>query len=203
MTSHHRLVCEVPLNVLCQSCGCFIASRAVLLQCLEHDPVQIAAYHLMQASRIRLSVLGHSHRGLSQAAYSNTYSRRVLLAYDPPLLIEAGLIQILLLKRRRTRKQLVKQHAQCVDITAGIDVQSAQLGLFRAHVQKCADDLKVLSVDRLVGQAGIDGFGYTEVNHLRYRPPIVQCHQYIAGLDIAVNDPFVMGVLYRTADLDK
>ena len=45
------------------------------------------------------------------------------------------------IERRVAGQQFVQQHAQRVDVAAGVDVQLVQLGLFGAHVLERADDL--------------------------------------------------------------
>ena len=71
-------------------------------------------------------------------------------------------------KRRGAGQQFVEQHTQRVDVAASIDIQRAELGLFRAHVERRADHLdkdvwcSVFSVSSLA-----DGFGHTKVDDLR------------------------------------
>ena len=57
---------------------------------------------------------------------------------------------------------------------------------------------RVLSVNRLLGR-----FGDAKVDHLRHRHAVVQGDQDIRGLDVAVDDPLLMGVLDRVANLDE
>ena len=72
-------------------------------------------------------------------------------------------------------------------------------GLFGAHVFQGADDHAVLGKQGLFRQALVDCLGDAEVNHLGHRLAIGKCHQHIRGLDIAVNDSLLMGVLNRLA----
>jgi hypothetical protein len=41
----------------------------------------------------------------------------------------------------------------------------------------------------------MQGLGDPEVDHLHHRPIIVQRHQYVRRLDVAVDDSLLMGVL--------
>ena len=55
-------------------------------------------------------------------------------------------------KRRRAGEQLVEQHAERIDVAAGIDVEAVHLGLLGAHVERRADHLAEAGVERLLGE---------------------------------------------------
>src|SRR5437762_821790 len=60
------------------------------------------------------------------------------------------------------------------------------------------------SVQRLVGQFLIScGFGDPKINHLRNRNAIVERHQNVRRLEIAMNDALLVSVLDRLANLDE
>ena len=80
---------------------------------------------------------------------------------------------------------------------------AAHLGLLGAHVQRRADHLRELRVERLLGQLLADRLGHAEVDHLRHRPAVVQRDQHVGRLEVAVDDPLLMGVLHRLADRDE
>ena len=84
-------------------------------------------------------------------------------------LVVPGLLEPLLVERRRAGQQLVQQHAERVDVAPGVDVQAAHLRLLRAHVQRRADHLGEAGEQRLVGQLLSERLGDAEVDHLR--PP--------------------------------
>ena len=44
---------------------------------------------------------------------------------------------------------------------------------------------------------------HAEVDHLGHRLAVVQRHQHVGGLDVAVDDPLLVGVLDRLADRDE
>ena len=129
--------------------------------------------------------------------------RRLLLADDPADLVEAGLAQPLLVERRGAGEQFVEQHAQRVDVAAGVDVQAAHLGLLGAHVQRRADHLAEAGEERLLGQLLTDGLGDAEVDDLGHRHAVVQRDQDVGRLEVAVDDPLLMGVLDGLADRDE
>ena len=56
----------------------------------------------------------------------------------------------------------------------------------------------VLSVSRPAGR-----LGDAEVDHLRHRHAVVQRDQDVRRLDVAVDDPLLVRVLDRLADLDE
>src|SRR5439155_22587057 len=100
--------------------------------------------------------------------------------------------------------QFVEQHTQAVDVAARVNVQTAQLGLFRAHVGRGADKLFKGREQGLIGQRLIGGgLGDAEINDLRHGHAIVVGHQDVRGLDVAVNDAFLMRVLDGVTNLHE
>ena len=75
-------------------------------------------------------------------------TRRLVFADDPPHLVEAGFAERLLVERRRAGEQLVEQHAQRIDVAAGIDAELVHLGLLGAHVERRADELGKAGIER-------------------------------------------------------
>ena len=80
---------------------------------------------------------------------------------------------------------------------------AAQLGLLGAHVLERADDRAVLGEQRLLGQPLVDRLGDAEVDDLGHRLAVVERHQHVRRLDVAVDDPLLVGVLDRLADRDE
>ena len=109
----------------------------------------------------------------------------------------------LLRERRAAGQQFVEQHAQRVDVAAGVDVELVELGLLRAHVLQRADDRAEAGVQRLLGQLLPGRLGHAEVDHLGHRPVVVQRDQHVGRLDVAMDDALLMGVLDRLADGDE
>src|SRR5579871_1660944 len=54
-----------------------------------------------------------------------------------------------------------------------------------------------------LGEPLVDGLGDAEVDHLRHRFIVVHGDQHVTGLQVAVDDPFLVGVLQRGADLNE
>jgi hypothetical protein len=128
---------------------------------------------------------------------------RIDFANQPPDFIDAGPTQSFAVKRRARRQQLVEQHAQGIHVAPRIDIQRVHLGLFRAHVERRADHLVECRVNRLLRQSRTGRLGDPKVDHLGHRNVVVQCDQNVRRLDVAVDDPFLMRVLNRPADLGK
>jgi len=97
--------------------------------------------------------------------------------------------------RQLTGQQLVEKHAQRVDIRAGIDVLLSHR-LLGAHVPGRAELLAILRLDGTV-----DRFGDPEIDDLGVRVVPRRCHEHVGRLDVAVDDPLLMGVLHPVADL--
>ena len=100
-------------------------------------------------------------------------------------------------------QQFVEQHAQAVDVAARVDVQPAHLRLLRTHVSRRADELVQLRVNRRVRQPAFRRLGDAEIDHLRHRHAVVQRHEDVRRLDVAVDDPLLVRVLDGLADLDE
>ncbi len=75
--------------------------------------------------------------------------------------------------------------------------------MFRTHVQRRTDHRGEACVDYFIGQLLPQGFGDSEVDHLDHRDTVVWCDQDIAGLEVAMNHPFLMSVLHGMADLNE
>ena len=60
-----------------------------------------------------------------------------------------------------------------------------------------------LRVNRRVGQPALRGLGNAEVDDLRHGHAVVQRDEDVRRLEIAMDDPFLMRVLHRLADLDE
>jgi hypothetical protein len=60
-----------------------------------------------------------------------------------------------------------------------------------------------LRVNRRVRQLPFRGLGDAEINDFGYGHSVVQSHQNVRRLDVAVNDALLMRVLDRLADFDK
>ena len=121
----HRLVGQVALHVQREAVGRLVAAVAVLLQRLHHDPVQLAADQLRQLRRLRVPLGRDRRQRVLRLRQPGARPGRLLLADDAADLVVGRLLEPLLGERRRAGQQLVQEHAERVDVAAGVDVQVA------------------------------------------------------------------------------
>ncbi len=139
----------------------------------------------------------------TQCAQPHAGPRRFLFANDALHFIQAGILESLPVEWRGTCQQLIEQHAQRVQVGAGIYVLGGPLGLLGTHIQRRADHLLDIGVNRRIGQRLVNGLGDPEVNDFGDRRRTVRRDQNVRGLDVPVDDPFQVGVLNGLADLDE
>ena len=134
----HRLVRQVPLDVGHQTVRRLVPTRPVLLQRLEHDPVQIPPHQLGQLRRFGAPVGRHARQGVAGRELG-AGSRGFDFPNDPQHLQKCRLPKTLPVHRCATRQQFIEQHAQRIHVGAGVDVPVVQVGLFGRHVFRSAD----------------------------------------------------------------
>ena len=193
------------LHISGQAVGSFVATRAILLERLHHNPVKVPAQQMDKLRRLDAAVFGR--RGQIDGKHDAQAGRRadgLFFADGSAHFIKAGGQEFLLIQRRLASEQLVKQHSQAVDVGPCVDVQATQLRLFRTHVGGGADELLEGREQCLVGQtlAG-RGLGHAKIYDLRHRHAIMVGHQNVRRLDVAVNDPLLVRVLDGLANLNE
>ena len=201
-TRLHRFIRKVALYVHREAVGRLVAAVAVLLQRLHHDPIQFASHQLRQPRRFRPAVGGQRRQALRRAQLRARF-RRLLLADHPQHFQHAGLGQRLAGKRRAAGQQLVQEHAQRVDVAAGVDVELVDLGLLGRHVFQRTDDRPEAGDQRLVGQLLPGRLGHAKVDNLRHRLAVIEGDQHVGRLQVAVDDALLMRVLHRLTDRDE
>jgi hypothetical protein len=98
----------------------------------------------------------------------------------------------------RADQQLVENDTQGVDVGPRVDVHRRGVGLLGGHVHRRADDRSGV-LQALVGQVEFRGLGDAEVDDLRGGPAVDFGDEDIAGLEVAVDDPLLVGVLHGPA----
>jgi hypothetical protein len=195
-----RLVAARPLDVRREVRGRQVAAAAVLLEGLEHDPVEIAAQPRGQRSRRRRARggpragVGRLHHG-PRARWRDP--RVDDLARD-----DAGVEAV---ARDgvgpAAGQQLVQQHPQRVDVGASIDLERRQLRLLGAHVLGRAEQVADARVGvRVIGRCG-RRLGDSEVDDLRNRAPVDLRDQDVRRLEVAVDHAAQVRELHARADL--
>ena len=141
--------------------------------------------------------------GRLQGRHPRAGPRRFRFAEHPLQFLPVGGVEPIAVERRHAGQQFVQQYSQRVDIAARIHIQAVDVRLLGTHVQRRTDHQGKPGVNRLVGQPLPDGLGDAKVDDLRHRDPVEQRNQDVAGLDVPMNDPFLMGVLDGLANLDE
>ncbi len=93
--------------------------------------------------------------------------------------------------------------AKGVDIAARIDIPKRSFRLFRAHVFGCSDQYAQRGMQRSFSEFLVDRFGNPKIDDLDLRRVIDLRHQDIGGLEVPMNDAFVVCVLDRVTDLGE
>ena len=170
----HWLVIQKALDVKPQSVGGLISTRAIFFQRFHRDPIQIASQQMNELGRVGLTVFGRiGQLSVDHRAEARGRPLGLLFADGAPHLVQPGSDQGFRIKGRLAGEQFIKQHAQRVDVAAGINVQTAHLGLLRAHVSRGADELLERSEKGLIGEAYLVRIGDAEINDFRHRHAVV------------------------------
>ena len=136
---------------------------------LHHDPVEVALDESAQPVGIDLAMGRRGRARFAQRADPRAGLGRLLLADDAADFVERRRAHPLLVERRRAGEQFVEQHAQRVDVAAGVDVEAGHLRLLGAHVERRADHLGEGGEQRLLGELLARRLGHAEVDHLGHR----------------------------------
>ncbi len=116
-------------------------------------------------------------------------------------MVYAAFAKRLRIERQRTGQQFIKQHAQRIDIRAGVDILRAHLRLLGAHVLRRADKLALLGVQRPFGQRLSEGLGDAEVDNLHDGFITLHGDQNVRRLHVAVDDALLVRIFERLANL--
>ena len=186
-----RFILKVPLQVHRQRVGRLVAARAVFLQTLQHDPVQVAAHKVNQLRWLRLTKAGGAGLfGREQRAETRGGAERFLLPDRATHFLKAGSEEFLRVERRAAREQFVEQHPQRIDVAARVDVRDGHHRLLGAHVGRRTQKLFERDEKRLVGKPSLCRLGDPEINdhgHPR-RARSMNGHQNVRRLQVPVDD---------------
>ena len=201
----HRLVVEEALDVEGEGVGGLVSAKAVLLEGLHHDPVEVAAEGSSQAGGIDAVAGGH---GGALGAFEGRHARggpgRIDLADHAAHLVVTGAEEGLGIERRCPREELVKDARPASRCRSGCRHRgrSRRPAPARCRVRR-PDELLEAREEGLVGEALLGGLGDSEVDDLGHGAVAVQGHEDVGGLEIAVNDALLVGVAHGRADVEK
>src|SRR6185369_2406993 len=191
----------MPLDVRLQCVSGLVSDLSVLLKAPHHDPVQVSFQVLKEILWAETSVYG-SRRGLwSQQPEASGRPGWLDIANETPQFINGGGLEGLTLERCDAGQQLIQDHPKRIDIRARIDIDAAELRLFRTHVRRCADHLVCPREQGFFRELLSKGLGDAEIYDLRDRMKIDTNHEDVRRLQVAVNDCLLMRVLHSAADL--
>ena len=195
---------QIAIDVGGHGAGRFVPPVAVLFQGLHGDPVQFAAVRSAERARIDPACAGNGGKQIGpQRADLRTRPQRLHFANHTPHFVEPRCPQDLFVERGRAGQQFVQQDSERIDVAPRVHVQAAQLRLLGRHVQGRADHLPVGREQRPVGQLLVQGFRDAEIDHFHDGLVVVQRDHDVGRLEIAMDDPFLVRVLHRPADIDK
>ena len=102
--------------------------------------------------------------------------------------------------------QFIKDSAEAEEVCAGIYPSGTAGCLFRRHVLRRAHDLRFqrhrsTEAAGRSGGAGINSLGNAEVDDLGDRPIVHARYQNVPGLEITMDDPLLVRMLYGQARL--
>ncbi len=189
------------LDVVRQANGRVVAPVPLFGQRLHHDPVQVAADQPGKLHRLAMPASGDRGKRLGSADPAGR-RRRLDLADQPQHLVQRRTLERVSLDRRRAGQKLVKNHAQGVNIGTGVDIERVESRLLGGHVERRAGNAAKRGEKAMLGEphtAG--GLGQTEVDDLGNGCSVMAFDQDVGGLQVAVDDPLLVGVLHGRADL--
>ena len=127
-------------------------------------------------------------------------TRRFVFAQPPQHLVECQFVEI---ERPHSDQQLVQHHSQRVHVGARVHVRSGRAGLLGTHVGRRPQNRSRLREQGFGGQRLRNGLGYAEVDDTRHRLAVHFAHQNVGWLQIAMDDGFLVRMLYALADLNE
>ena len=99
------------------------------------------------------------------------------------------------IERQRPAEQLIEHDAERIHVTSSIDVLAAGVCLLGADIVKRANQRTNLCVKRPGVQTLRGRLGYSKIDDARDRLAVHFRDQDVGGLQIAMNDGFLMSVL--------
>lgn len=199
-----RFVVEVAFDVACEVVGGGVAAGAIFFEGLEGDPVEVALEEMGEAGGVGAAACGDPGLGFGrEVAKAAGRGERILFTKDAAEAVQACACEFFFVEGCVADEKFVEEDAEAVDVCAGVEVGGAEVGLFRAHVGRCAEEGAEFGVEGFVGERVIEGLGDAEVDDLGAWGALVKGDEDVGGFDVAVDDAFLVGVLDGVADLEE
>jgi hypothetical protein len=125
-----------------------VATAALFLERLHRDPVEFARQAVSERARLYFPIFGQWLRGVTEGSNPGARPWRIdftKLLYN---FLRTRAMQRFVFERKNTGQQFIENHAERIDVGAGVDSALGELGLFGAHVLRRADDGTDLSEHR-------------------------------------------------------
>ncbi len=133
----------------------------------------------------------------------HTRTRRLILANDAHNFRVAADAKPICVQRSLTGKQFVEKHSQRIDIASRVDSQPAHLSLLGTHVSGRTDHLAIRGINRFLGQVLAESLRNAEVDDLDDRFTVMERDQNVRRFQIAMDDPLLMSMLNRSANVSE
>ena len=180
-------------KVFCERVCGLVATFAVFLERLEHDPVEVGPQGLPRRNGALLV--------LSELPQSRARTRRFRLGAGLPHRRRTAAAQLRRRERQLADEQFVEHHAEREDVCARVDVGVAAIRLLGGHVFGRADHLACFREQRGFDELLAERLGEAEVDDLDARRRGVAADEHVGRLEVAVHDALVVRVLHCVADL--
>jgi len=195
---------EMPLNVLGQGMRGGVPPVRFLGHRFQREPIQVPTQSSPQASDIRATLGRDLGRRFSRNPVQACAGRlRIFLTDDASDVLRPSLPESLGIEGEYPGQQFVQDHAQRIDISSRVNALGGRFGLLGTHVLRRPDKLALLGIQGPLRQGLGQGLGNAKVDDLGDRPVLRERHQDVRGLEVPMDDPLVMRVLHRVADLQE
>ena len=127
-------------------------------------------------------------------------ARHVLIAEATKHFVVGQLFEV---ERQGTGQQFVKHRTERVDVGADVDVLTDGVCLLGAHVAESSNERADAREHGFSGELLRGCLGHAEVDDARHGLAVDLGDQDVRGLEVAVDDSLLVGVLDAFADLDE
>ena len=134
---------------------------------------------------------------------SRAWSRWILFTDRAAEFVHSSLTECFSVERQRANEQLVQHDPERIHIASSVDVYRAWFGLLRTHVLRRPHEPAEFRDQRLLREGLSDCFSDSEVDDPWHGMVINLGHEHVRGLQVAMNDSFLMCMLDTLAQMDE